>query len=330
MRSPKTTRSAAGGFTMIELMIVVAVIAILAAIAIPLYGNYIKRSKIIQATTALADGRSRYEQCFLDNRTYVGGCVTHHADHAGTAQAFVMALRRERSGITYTITATGNPAEGMEAAFVYTINEGNVKTSTGPSGWSGNASLLGDTSGRDLHVRQARDRGFSLIELMVAITIFALLVVLATPMYTSFMGNSQIRAAGESLLSGIRLAQAEAVRRNTQVAFVLDPATGWQVSGLDLDGNAQTIQTYAFKEGAAKTNVTPTPAGATTLTYDGLGRIVNPNPDATLPIDHIDITNSNISSPRDLRIAVGLVGGNASGVKLCDPAVASTEPQACP
>jgi len=179
-------------------------------------------------------------------------------------------------------------------------------------------------------VTPARDRGFSLIELMVALTIFTLLVVLAAPMYTSFMGNAQIRGAGESLLSGIRLAQGEAVRRNTQVAFVLDKVVGWQVSGLDLDGNAQTIQTYAFTEGATNAKVTPSPGAATTLTFDGLGRIVNPNPDATLPIDHIDITNDKISSPRDLRIAVGLVGGKSTGVKLCDPAVASTEPQACP
>lgn len=181
-------------------------------------------------------------------------------------------------------------------------------------------------------MRSARDRGFSLIELMISITIFALLVVLASPMYTSFMGNSQIRSAGEALLDGIRLAQGEAVRRNTQVAFVLDTANGWQVSGLDLDGNAQTIRTYSFSEGAARTTVKPTPADATTLTFDGLGRILNPNPDkkATAAIDHIDITNSNITSPRDLRVVVGLVGGNASGVKLCDPAVAKTEPQGCP
>lgn len=176
----------------------------------------------------------------------------------------------------------------------------------------------------------ARDRGFSLIELMISITIFALLVVLASPMYTSFMGNSQIRSAGEALLDGLRFAQAEAVRRNTQVAFILNTATGWQVTGLDLDQKAQTIRTYAFSEGAAKTTVKPAPADATTITFDGLGRIVNPNPDATAPIASIDITNGNISSPRNLRVVVGLVGGKSSGVKLCDPAVANTEPQGCP
>ena len=142
MRSRKTTRFSVAGFTMIELMIVVGIIAILAAIAVPIYTSYVKRSKIVQATTALADGRSRMEQWFLDNRTYaavnkVDPCVTIPAIEAGTAQAFVITCVSTVS--TYTITATGNPAEGMEAGFVYTIDEGNNRVSTGPSGWSGNA-----------------------------------------------------------------------------------------------------------------------------------------------------------------------------------------------
>ena len=60
---------------MIEVMIVVAIVAILAAIALPNYADYVKRGKIIEATSALSDLRTRYEQFFLDNRTYVGGCL---------------------------------------------------------------------------------------------------------------------------------------------------------------------------------------------------------------------------------------------------------------
>src|SRR6266581_1407504 len=63
------------GFTLIEVMIVVAIVAVLAAIALPNYADYIKRGKIIEATSALSDLRTRYEQYFLDNRTYAGGCA---------------------------------------------------------------------------------------------------------------------------------------------------------------------------------------------------------------------------------------------------------------
>jgi len=58
------------GFTLIELMIVVAIIAILSTIAYPAYTDYITRGKITEATSALASKRILMEQFFQDNRTY--------------------------------------------------------------------------------------------------------------------------------------------------------------------------------------------------------------------------------------------------------------------
>jgi type IV fimbrial biogenesis protein FimT len=173
-----------------------------------------------------------------------------------------------------------------------------------------------------------RARGFTLIELMIAISIFAFLIMLAGPMYADFMGNTQIRNAAESTLSGLRVAQAEAVKRNAQVAFVLTPATGWQVVGTDADGVATTIQTYSFSDGAAKATIT---ADATRVTFDGLGRIVQPNPDGTVPIQLVQVTNTNVSatSRRDLNVVVGL-DSKGFGVKMCDPKFAATDPVGCP
>lgn len=121
------------GFTLLEVMIVVAIVAILAAIALPNYSEYVKRGKIIEATSALGDVRTRYEQYFLDNRTYLGGCAVIKPAVAPRVRAFDIDCSGETAS-TYTGTATGKPAEGMEAAFVYTIDQANAKTSAGPAG----------------------------------------------------------------------------------------------------------------------------------------------------------------------------------------------------
>jgi len=131
-------RAGVEGFTLIEVMIVVAIVAVLAAIALPNYADYIKRGKIIEATSALSDLRTRYEQFYLDNRTYAGGCLVIKPI-VNTVRAFDIDCGGE-SATTYTGTATGKPAEGM-SGFSYTINQANAKTSTiTATGWSGNST----------------------------------------------------------------------------------------------------------------------------------------------------------------------------------------------
>jgi len=138
-QSTQLRKRALRGFTLIEVMIVVAIIAILAAIAIPAYGDYIKRSKIIDATQKLSTARVKMEQLFLDVRKYTDGCGNTNIIPAAAADD-VFALTCVADATTYTLTATGIPSKGMEAAFVYTINQNNQKTSAGPSGWSGNGA----------------------------------------------------------------------------------------------------------------------------------------------------------------------------------------------
>lgn len=122
------------GFTLIELMIVVAVIGILASIALPNYTNYITKSKLTEATTSLSDGRIKMEQFFQDNRTYNGGPCP-----AATTNFGYVCTTNAATPNVYTITATG---VGSVSGFVYTIDQANVKATTSvKSGWgSSNAT----------------------------------------------------------------------------------------------------------------------------------------------------------------------------------------------
>jgi type IV pilus assembly protein PilE len=125
------------GFTLLELMITVAIIGILAAIAIPMYGDYVTRSKIIGATSRLGDIRTQMEKYFMDNRTYLNGAVcgaqpsinAYNADPSADFQVSCPAA----TATTYTLQADGMPARGM-TGFTLTVNEANLKTSTGPGG----------------------------------------------------------------------------------------------------------------------------------------------------------------------------------------------------
>ena len=129
--------SSNAGFTLIELMIVVVVIGILAAIAVPLYGDSVTRGKIIEATTKLGNFRTDMEKWFMDNRTYTGplganGCGIS-VNPSGTTENFdVKCVYGAGPPETYVITAKG--ANSMSPLFVYTVDQANAKTSSGPGG----------------------------------------------------------------------------------------------------------------------------------------------------------------------------------------------------
>jgi type IV pilus assembly protein PilE len=112
-----------GGFTLIELMVAIAIVSILLSVAIPAYRDYVRRGAIEEATASLGSGRVVMEQFFLDNRTY------EDAPCPGDTKSFTVACASDAT--TYTITATGT---GNLEGFVYTINETDSRTTASPWG----------------------------------------------------------------------------------------------------------------------------------------------------------------------------------------------------
>ncbi len=196
-----------------------------------------------------------------------------------------------------------------------------------------------------------RQAGFTIIEMMIALTIMALLIFLALPNMSTWLNNTQIRTAGETLLAGINLARTEALRNNTVVMFQMTTSldsscalsttgTNWVVSLANPAGACETapsstaapqiIQKKSGAEGSQRATVT---ADASTIFFNGLGRLASPGGAANITqIDianpagvcqHVDAANGTM---RCLRITIS-TGGQ---VKMCDPAVTDvTDPRIC-
>jgi type IV fimbrial biogenesis protein FimT len=166
--------------------------------------------------------------------------------------------------------------------------------------------------------------GFTLIELMIVLVILAVMAFVALPNINVWLQNTQIRTAGEAILNGMQLARAEAIRRNSAMEMRMDVHSGWTVRVVS---SGEVIQSRLHTEGTSAASVTIAPAGATKITFDSFGSVVDPNPDTSARITEIKIDSVAIAAAdsRELCVLVR-VGGN---VRLCDPQVAATDTRTC-
>lgn len=131
------TRASGRGFTLIELVVVVAIIAILASIAIPNYSEYVIRSNRSAAQSFIADVASRQAQFFLDRRTYAATTAELNLTPAPDLAARYAVAINVVAGppLAYTVTATPIGPQLHDRCGALTINQAGNKTAADTRCW---------------------------------------------------------------------------------------------------------------------------------------------------------------------------------------------------
>lgn len=177
-----------------------------------------------------------------------------------------------------------------------------------------------------------RQRGVSMVEVMMVVAIMAVLMAIGVPSLQSWQANSRLQLKTEAVLNGMQFARGEALRRNARVFYTLGTDSSWSVGCVNLvadndgDGVADCpvlIQAKPAAEGGAGVVIAITPSAATTATFSGLG-LLAANADASAAITQVDL--SAAGTARTFRVLLSS-GGQS---RLCDPAVTTAgDPRLC-
>lgn len=193
---------------------------------------------------------------------------------------------------------------------------------------------------------KAASAAFTLIELMIALVLFGLLLTFGLPSFATWLQNSQVRTAAESINAGLQLARAEAVRRNVKVIFQLTSAGAQGLSDWSVAANVDigapdfevAIQSRSSAEGSANARIgvssamQPDPAFSSTIAggtglpanvvFTPVGRVESGG------ITRVDVTSAALAAAETRRLVILISPGGQ--IRLCDPLhTVATNPQGC-
>ncbi|MEP9321028.1 type IV pilin protein [Pseudomonas sp. LABIM340] len=120
------------GFTLIELMVTVAIVAILAAVAFPSYQRYVLRSHRVEAQAVLSEAAARQERYYSQNNAYAStAAALNMTSNVNALQYYSLAISNI-TATTYTLTATATGSQAKDAPCLsLSLDQAGTRSNTG-------------------------------------------------------------------------------------------------------------------------------------------------------------------------------------------------------